>query len=235
MTSFAYELRDETRRLPAIGLVVLQSDETLEGELRHSLPPTAADVYVSRVPSAPDVTRDTLAQMANHIEISASLFPRSARFDAVGYGCTSGTSVIGAETISALVKAGCRTPHVTEPVSALLYTCQQRNLKRLAFLSPYIESVSEGLRTTLAQSGVDTPVFGSFNEGEEAKVARIDPDSTIRAAIALAKSGDVDAVFLSCTNLKTHGILGEIEAATGLPAISSNSVLAAHLKVLARL
>ena len=233
MTSFHYELRDENQRLPTIGLVVLQSDETLEGEMRHALPPDVADVHVSRVPSSPDVTRDTLAQMADHIEASAALFPRSARFDAVGYGCTSGTSVIGAENVARLVKAGCHTAHVTEPVSALIHACRQHNLKRLAFLSPYIESVSEGLRNTLADAGVMTPVFGSFNEGEEAKVARIDPASTVQAAIKLAKSKDVDAVFLSCTNLKTFGILDQIETATGLPAFSSNSVLAAHLKALA--
>jgi len=235
MTSFDYELRDETNRLPTIGLVVLQSDETLEGELRPALPPTSSEVFISRVPSAPDVTRETLAQMADHIEASASLFPRAARFDVVGYGCTSGTSVIGATRVAEMVKAGCETMHVTEPVSALIHACRQRGVARLAFLSPYIESVSEGLRLTLAEAGVETPVFGSFNEGEEAKVARIDPTSTVRAAIALAKSGNVDAVFLSCTNLKTHGILGEIEASTGLPAFSSNSVLAAHLKVLAKL
>lgn len=233
MTSLSYELYDQSKLLPAIGVVVLQSDETVEWELRHYLPPTTTDVYISRVPSAPDVTEETLATMEDHIEGSAALFPRSASFEVVGYGCTSGTSVIGPGRVADLVKAGCHTKHVTEPVSALLRACQKRGLKRLAFLSPYIESVSARLRGTLAEAGVETPVFGSFNEGEEAKVARIDQQSTKQAAIELAQSGDIDGIFLSCTNLKTIDILGEIEAAIGKPALSSNYVLALHLAELA--
>ena len=65
MTSYAYELLKESDRRPTIGLVVLQTDETLEPDIDRYFPPSAADVYVSRVPNASEVNQETLADMAN--------------------------------------------------------------------------------------------------------------------------------------------------------------------------
>ena len=42
-----------------------------------------------------------------------------------------------------------------------------------------------------------------------------------------------DAVFLSCTNLRTLNVIPEIEARIGKPVLSSNQVLAWHLLRLA--
>ena len=230
MNDFTYSLIPDAQRKPTIGLIVLQSDETIEPEIHQWLPPSEFDVLVSRVPSGEEVTAETLAAMADHITQSAKLFPRSSGFDAVAYCCTSGTSVIGEERVAELVRAGCKTKGVTNPLTALVAACGKRNIKRLAFLSPYIESVSRHLRDVVAAHGIDSPVFGSFNEGEEAKVAWIDSNSVRQAAVELASSGEVDGIFLSCTNLKTYGLLEEIEKETGVPVLSSNFVLAEHLR-----
>lgn len=233
MTSFPCTLMPEAERLPTVGLVVLQADETIEQDFRRLFPAEVCDFFVSRVRSDPEVTTETLAAMANDMTAAASLFPRSAKFDVVGYGCTSGTSVIGPNRVAELVGEGCTAKSVTEPFSALVHACERRNIKRLALLSPYIESVSAKLRDVLAETGIATPVFGSFNEAEEAKVARISGASIIEAAEALAKSDETDGVFLSCTNLKALEVLEEVTARTGKPAMSSNSVLAEHMKALA--
>lgn len=233
MQSFPSSLVSDSDRLATVGLIVLQADETIEQDFRRLFRAEACDFFVSRVPSGLEVTPETLAAMADEMTAAASLFPRSAQFDVVGYGCTSGTSVIGAERVATLVKQGCTAKAVTEPVSALVHACHVRNITRLAFLSPYIATVSDRLREVLAGHGIETPEFGSFNEAEEAKVARIDAGSIIEAAGALAKSSAVDGVFLSCTNLNALGVLDEIAQRTGKPAMSSNSVLAEHMRELA--
>lgn len=233
MTDFSYASIPLEARKPAIGLIVLQSDETIESELHQWLPPTQYDVLVSRVPSGEEVTEESLGAMADHIMRSAELFPRPTKFDAVAYCCTSGTSVIGADKVESLVQAGCVTAAVTNPLTALVWACRKRNIKKLAFLSPYIESVSSHLRDVVALEEIESPVFGSFNEGEEAKVAWIDADSVCNAAQKLTERGDVDGVFLSCTNLKTYGLIDELETRIGLPVLSSNLVLAEHLRSLA--
>jgi maleate isomerase len=233
MSRFAYDL-DPPIAPAALGLVVLQSDETLEHDFRRLFGPDVL-LYVSRIPSGLEVTTDSLGAMEAALPAAAGLLPRPVLFDAVGYGCTSATSVIGADRVAKLVGQGCTTRHVTEPVSGLIDACRDQGLTRLAFLSPYVENVSRHLRDVLAAAGIATPVFGSFDEGEEAKVARIAPASIRAAAVDLATRGEVDGIFLSCTNLRTLDILVPIAEETGLPVMSSNQVMARHMAKLAGL
>lgn len=231
MIDFGFSLVETVR--PTIGLIALQSDETIEDDFRRLFRDVDVSFLVSRVPSSEEVSTETLGRMAEHLTDAASLFPRATKFSAVGYGCTSGTSVIGADRVGELVEAGCDTRHVSEPVSALLDWCCRNKAGKLAFLSPYVETVSDRLRETLGEAGVSTDVFESFNEPAEERVVRIDSDSIIAAACNLANGGDVDAIFLSCTNLRTLDAIPEIEKRTGLRTVSSNLVLAEHLAILA--
>jgi maleate isomerase len=229
MTTFSYETDDSTT--PTIGMVVLQTDERIEADMRQLLSP-AINLHITRIPSGATVTTDTLSQMENDLPAAARLLPRAASFDVVGYGCTSGTSVIGAPRIAELVKDSCETTFVSEPVSALIAACKHMGLTRIAFLSPYVEQVSQTLRDTLGRAGIETPVFGSFDEASEERVVRISPKSTAKAAIALDTPA-VDAIFLSCTNLNTLPIIDVVEATINKPVLSSNQVLAWHMSQLA--
>jgi maleate isomerase len=212
-----------------LGLIVLQADETIEHDFRRMFPVNGVSLLTTRVPSGLEVTNDTLSEMEGHLTDAASLFPTAAEFDAVAYACTSGTAVIGVDNIAAQVRRGCKTQKVTEPVSALIAACHELGISRLGLLSPYVRDVSESLRMVLDQAGIVTPAFGSFDEAEEAKVARIDGPSIIAAACDIAAQGGIDALFLSCTNLRTLDVISEIEGRTGLPVLSSNQVLAWHL------
>jgi maleate isomerase len=111
----------------------------------------------------------------------------------------------------------------------LIAACKHLSIKRLAFLSPYIAEVSDHLRTVLSDADVETPVFGSFAEAEEAKVVRIDAGSIIDAARDLCADTAVDGLFLSCTNLRTLDVIAPLERELDLPVLSSNLVLAWHL------
>jgi len=229
MTTFSYDLDQSTT--PTLGMVVLQTDERIESDMRQLLSPDI-NLHITRIPSGATVTTDTLSQMENDLPAAAALLPRAAKFAAVGYGCTSGTSVIGAPRIAELVRGSCETTHVSEPVSALIAACKHLGITRIAFLSPYVEHVSQALRDTLAVAGIQTPVFGSFDEASEERVVRIATQSTRDSAIAL-NTDDVDVVFLSCTNLNTLPVIEQIEAAINKPVLSSNQVLAWHMSQLA--
>jgi len=217
---------------PQLGLVVLQSDETLEHDLRRLLPPNA-ELLVTRIPSSPMVSADSLAAMERDLSAAASLLPRGADLAVVGFGCTSGTAQIGAERIAELIRQGVATRMVTNPVSALIAACRHLNVSRLALVSPYVEEVSARLRVVLEATGITITAFASFDEAQEAKVVRIAPDSIHDAAIATAAQSNCDAVFLSCTNLRTLDVIAPVEAAVGLPVLSSNLVLAWHMMALA--
>ncbi len=230
---FAYDLSPPIGHRAAFGLIALQSDETLEPEVTPMLSGDGLALYATRVPSAPEVTAETLATMEAGLAASAGLLPPSIDFDVVGYACTSGASVIGAAAVAAQVRRGVKTREVTNPMSALAAACAALGISQTALLSPYVAHVSDALRAALAENGVETPVFGSFDEAEEARVARMDPASVVAPAVELAGQGDVQGVILSCTNLRTITVIEQIETACGLPVLSSNQALAWHMRELA--
>lgn len=224
--TFPYEVTALTA--PCLGLVALQSDETVEGDMRRLLPDDV-DFMVTRVPSSEDVTSDTLAAMEGHLTAAAALFPQGARFDVVAYGCTSGAAQIGPAQVTAKIRNAVEVATVTQPLSSLVAACAHLGIKRLALLSPYVTSVSARLREALQTAGVDTPVFGSFDVGHEATVVRISAASIEAAALELMQGADVDALFLSCTNLRTLDSIALLEEKLDLPVLSSNQVLAWHM------
>ncbi len=226
----AYTLSPDRAR--QIGLIVLQADETLEADMRRLLPPEI-EFLVSRVPSGRHVTSDSLAAMGSVLTRAASHFPAGAEFSAVAYGCTSGTAQIGADRIAELIRAGVRTPAVTEPVSALVAACRHLGASRIGLVSPYVRQVSDTLCRALSGAGIEVAHIANFSQSEEALVARISPNSVRQVASDPSLHDGCDAVFLSCTNLRTLGIIAEVEAAIGKPVLSSNQVLAWHLAQLA--
>jgi len=230
MTDFAYELLPD--RAPQIGLIVLQNDESVEMELHRMLPPEL-ELLISRVPSGRELLPETIETMAGTLTGAAALFPDGLGFAAVGYACTSGTAQLGAGRVAGLVRAGVPAEKVSEPVSALIAACRALGVSRIGLISPYVASVSERLRQVLGQAGIEVAAFGSFNEPQEARVVRISPASIYEAAHSLGERADIEALFLSCTNLRTLDVIDGLEAALGFPVLSSNQVLAWHMFALA--
>ena len=226
---FAAEITQDIR--PQMGLVVLQADETIEDEFRATLTPDVS-LLVTRIPSGEEVSADSLAEMKNHLGRAVSLFPSGKSFDVIGYACTSATAEIGADNVAAEIGQSVSTRAVTDPLSALVAACRALDASRIAFLSPYVEDVSAKIRDRLERSGIATPIFGSFSEAEEARVARISEASIKDAARQLLQKGAVDALFTSCTNLRTAAIRHSLGQEFGLPVLSSNSVLAWHMLAL---
>ena len=228
-----YELTGPIGTQAVLGLIVLQTDETLEQDFARCFPQGDVAIYASRVPSGEEVTTDTLAAMALELPRAASLLPPSLHFDAVGYGCTSGATVIGPDRVGALISGAMDVAATSNPLSAVRAGLAALGVARLGVVSPYIAEVSAPLCAALAAGGVQIAGSVSFDERIEARVARIDPGSIRDAAVAVGRADTVEAVFLSCTNLRTLDVIDEIEDILGKPVISSNQALAWHMARLA--
>ena len=231
---FDFYLSSDENSPSPMGLVVLQVDETIEGEFREAFGTSKNQIFVTRIPSGLEVTAESLISMERHIKAAAKLLPQSREFSVIGYGCTSASAIIGSEKISELIKSGCHTRKVTNPLLAATEYAKHIKVRKLALLSPYIEEVNTPLRKAFGNNGLSTEVFGTFGEGKEEKVARISESSTIEAAITLGQNESVEAVFISCTNLKTFNCLGKIANEINKPVFSSNQSLAWHMKKLSQ-
>ncbi|MEM6588611.1 MAG: Asp/Glu racemase [Pseudomonadota bacterium] len=221
----SYEIAPE----PAarLGLVVLSTDETLEDEARAIMGP-GPSIYHTRIESAPSVTPESLAAMEARMVNSASLLP--AGLDAIGYGCTSASVVIGPEAVAAQKRAVQPGVPVTNPISAVMAGLDAVGAKRIAMVTPYATDVVAPMRAFLERHGFEVLSERSFDERDDRRVPRISEQSTLKAMReAVAAAEGVEAVFSSCTNLRSFGIIDAAEAELGVPVISSNSGLLWHL------
>lgn len=227
MTALPYSLDNAYRA--TLGVIVLQTEETLEAEFRRVLP---ADISLmhSRIPSAPEVTPETLAQMERALPEAARLLPQSAKPDVIAYACTSGATVIGRDNVAAAIHRYHPNVATTDPMTAVIAALRALGARRIGLLTPYLPSVSARMQTLLEDEGFEIAAFASYEQEEEAIVSRISEASTLNAIAAMPP---VDAIFASCTNLRTFGIIDAAEAATGAPVISSNLALVWHMLRLA--
>jgi maleate isomerase len=102
--------------LANIGLLVLQTDQTIEDEFRLALPDGVA-LYGARLPSPVEITPDNLRRMEADIPGAVRLLPDVA-FGAIGFGCTSGALVIGEAAVAERVREVMPGVKVTDPVTA---------------------------------------------------------------------------------------------------------------------
>ncbi len=217
------------------GLVVLRTDETIEHEATLALRDEGTAIYVSRIPCETEVTPDALARMEAAMPGSAALLPQSIEYDVIAYGCTSGATFIGPDNVAAAVRKGARAKSVTNPLTATLAALNALGAKRIGFVTPYVADVSDAMRARLEASGIEVVSFGSMNEENDERVARISPESLRAAILQVAAAAPCEAIFLACTNLRALALIESVEEEIGIPVLTSNQTLFWHMLKLAGL
>jgi len=216
-----------------LGVIVLETDETLEPEFARMTNLAGVALYHSRIPMVSEIRPDTLMKMEAELPASARLLPQALNFDVIGFGCTSASTVIGSEKVARAMHSVFPNARVTDPLAAIIAAGQSLRALRLGFITPYVPEVSMRMRARLEQAGFEVVAFGSFEEEDDRVVARISEGSIMTAAEQVARTAPCAAIVISCTNLRCLRINPEIEARTGIPVISSNQALAWHMLRLA--
>ncbi len=214
--------------LKRLGLIVLQSDITLEDEFRFLFADSPVNILVSRIPFETYVTVETLQEMRSHIRNSTSLFPKDAEFDCVAYCCTSGALHIGHDVIKELINTERHSSAVSNPMQAAVAAMKHINANRIGYISPYSPAVSQTMIDEFENNGVKVTAAATFDVHDKV-VGHIDPQSTKQACLDMIQKHDIDAVFVSCTNTKCVSVIAEIEEQTGVTITSSNHALAWHI------
>jgi maleate isomerase len=212
----------------AIGVIVLATDQTIEYEYRKIFQIDGVALYQSRIANSPEINPTTLAAMEAGLAEAARLLRPGPAMDVVAYGCTSGTVVIGEETVFKRIHEAWPQAKCTTPITGAIAGFKAMGVKRIALLTPYIDSVNRLFRKFVEDRGIGVPVIGSFNHENDNDVARISQDSLRAAALELGRHPDVDAVFVSCTSIRLAETARALEAELGKPVTSSNHAMAWH-------
>jgi maleate isomerase len=139
------------------------------------------------------------------------------------YACTSGSFVGGlsgeARLVKAMEEAGAKRAITTS--GALLLALEALEVRRVAIGTPYDAEVTTKLSEFLAEAGYETTSSAFLGlTGDIFRVSR----TSVRDLVVAADHLQADAVFLSCTNLRTFGVLAELERELKKPVLSANQV-----------
>lgn len=219
----------------ALGLIVLETDETIEAEFASIFNISGVGLFHARIPVAQEITPDTLQEMEAALPTAVALLPSAFPIDVVGYACTSGATVIGADNISKIVTKLYPAAKTTDPITAVMAALRKVGARRIGLVTPYVAEVATAMISLLERNNFQVVNFGSFEQQEDATVARISTESIYDAICEIGSADEVDAVFVSCTNLRTFDVIGQAESCIDKPVISSNQALAWHMLELSAL
>lgn len=152
---------------------------------------------------------------------------------AVAYGCTSGSYVLGPDADAAIV-ADMRTAAgipATTTSSAAVAALRELGVRRVAVLSPHVDALNERLRAYLEASGFAVVNLAGLNRRGD--IEAIEPEETLDVVSKDVDSPETDAIFISCTGLRTAAVINELEASLGKPVVTANQATLWHVAHLA--
>ncbi|MUL41322.1 Asp/Glu racemase [Streptomonospora sp. PA3] len=204
--------------------IVAPYDFALDRELWRWAPDDVS-LYVTRLPFVPvPVTVDQASALSDGDNVARAtrdlLAPEPL---VVGYACASGSFVHGAEgqrrLRQSILDAG--APAAVTTSGALIQALEALDVRRIAVVTPYVDSVTERLLGYLAEHGVEsTSSVGLGLLGHIWKTTY----SEVVQAVRDADRPDAEAVFISCTNVLTYDIIAPLERMLGKPVIAANQV-----------
>lgn len=212
-----------------LGLIVLQTDQTIEPEIASLLPADGVTLYHTRIPNQMEVSPESLTGMEAQLPVTAALLPPRFEFDAIGYGCTSASTLIGESRVAELIQDIHPGARCSNPITACKAALNSLGVNRIALVTPYVPSVTLPMRENLIQAGFEINALATFNQSDDFVVARIASQSIRDSIMDVGARGDCDAVFVSCTSLRVLPVIVETEQILNKPVLASNQVLAWHL------
>ncbi|MBX9389398.1 Asp/Glu racemase [Streptomonospora nanhaiensis] len=204
--------------------IVAPYDFALDRELWRWAPDDVS-LYVTRLPFVPvPVTVDQASALSDGANVARAtrdlLAPEPL---VVGYACASGSFVHGADgqrrLRQCILDAG--APEAVTTSGALIQALEALDLRRIAVVTPYVDSVTGRLLNYLAEHGVES--VSSVGLGLLGHIWKTTYSEVVQA-VRDADRPDAQAVFISCTNVLTYDIIAPLERMLGKPVIAANQV-----------
>lgn len=222
---------------PAVGVVV-PYDFAVDRELWRWAP-RGVDLLLTRTPWTP---LPVGVEQALAVSAAATVAACTQELlvpgpQVVAYACTSGSFVGGLAgemtLVEAMLHAG--APAAVTTSGALVDALRHLGVRRVALATPYDEAVTFRLESFLGEAGIEVGGVGSL--GLDGAIWRVRPEETVELVRAAATTA-CDAVFVSCTNLRTYDLVAPLERELGVPVLTANQVTmwaaARHLGLHAR-
>lgn len=204
-----------------IGLMIVASNAIIEPEF-NAMVPKDVSVHVTRMLHERSI--EGLKRMADYTEEAAQLLAY-AGVNIIAYACTAGSLVEGVgwdQKISRRIEAATGIPATTTS-TAVINTFRELRISKVSVACPYTEEVYEAEKTFFEANGVKVLKIKSLDLYREG-LRRSPPEATYDIACEV-NVPEADAVFISCTALKSITVIEKLEEKLNKPVFSSNTAL----------
>ena len=96
---------------------------------------------------------------------------------------------------------------------------------KVAVVTAYVDELNVGIRRTLEERGVRVSEIHGMGITENVKIASVTSAEIVEFARKNIVDRDIDAVFISCTNLPAMSAIDALTAEFGVPVVTSNSAI----------
>ncbi len=212
------------------GIIVPSGNVVAEAEIRAMLPRGVAPLFTRL--ALRGSSEAELIGMLSGLEGAAELLA-DAKVDMIIFHCTAVSTF--APHLAEKIRT--RIEHATGITAfatsdAILEAVKILNMNQLSLLTPYIEPVHAREVAFLAAHDIDVVDGGCLGIDTNADMATLTP-SALLDWVARHTSPKSDGCFLSCTAIRSAGIISRLEQLLARPVITSNQAMVWHLLQLA--
>ena len=208
------------------GIIALAPDRVGVSDFEAFLSSVAGlEILSTRVPMGPVATPEALSAIKAGLRSSAELLVPGSPMNVVAFSCTSGSVAIGTKEVASAIHQARPGVRVSTPIEAGVRVLQAVNALRISLLVPYHEQAANLVAGYFEDAGLTIDRRATFDLDGDIQMNAVDETSLFDAACKVmgAKS---EALFISCTGLRTAGVVSRIEERIGRPVLTSNQVLA---------
>lgn len=222
-------MQHDPRKGHRIGVLVPYTNVNLEPDMMLMRPEGCTlhferlgDYDIDAVPGSDQMARLGASDITETLRLIAGVRP-----DAVLYGCTSATLTHGTDfdrKLAMNIKGRCGAVSLTA-AGSLVRAIRALGASRIGFSSPYLGEINDQAVDFLASEGIATVAradigqeLDNYGQGE------LSPDEVFELAMRANETG-VEAIVLSCTDMRSVEAVERIEAASGKPVVTSNQAM----------
>jgi maleate cis-trans isomerase len=212
-----------------IGVLVPYTNTNLESDM-ILLRPAGVSVHFVRmggydidaIPDSEQMAGLGDSDLSEPLRLLAGVRP-----DVVLYGCTSATLTHGTafdRDLSSTIRDSMGVPGFTA-AGSLVSAIKALGVSRIGFSSPYVGAINDLAVSFFADAGIETVCradigrdLGNYGQGE------LTPDEVFDLALR-ADGPSVEAVVLSCTDMRSVETIERLENKLNKPVITSNQAM----------
>ncbi len=206
-----------------LGFILMSTDLAAESDL-FAMVPDGVGIHITRLKTEDYTTNETLARHIETMADAASRLQPDVKPDVICYCCTSGSIINGEENVMGEIAKGAPYTKPTTLVTCAIEALHALSVRKIVVGTPYLDEINNVEAEFLTDKGFDVLDIQGLNLETGIEFGRVTPAYWKKFAIEIDQP-EADAIFLSCSGIRSVEVIEEIETAINKPVVTSNQAM----------